>query len=1088
MKKQEFTHLLKEKRFEDLFIELGWNEPVGDRHIRCHANDGDWDFLVVAEQGMKVLACEVETLPAASLYKSLDRKIRRAAKEYLCIYYVADRMEQMWVVPVEKAEKRELVSVEYRDEAHAEFLLEKIGGITFPLGQETNIMDVKQQVQGAFVVNSEKLTKRFYDEFRKQHRMFESFIQGIKDEGDCRWYASIMLDRLMFCYFIQKKGFLDDKPDYLSRKLKEVKATEGEDEFYGFYRDFLRHLFRQGLNTPNHDTPEFVQRFGRIPYLNGGMFDIHPLEQRYEDIQIKDEAFERLFAFFDQWEWHLDTRITSSGKDINPDVLGYIFEQFINDRAQMGAYYTKEDITGYIGRNTILPYLWGRVKERMPALMGEKGEVWLSLQNSGDEYIYPAMKKGYSANWQTALPTDIAEGLDTHAPNLLERRAHWNERTTEAFALPTEIWRESIARMQRCDEIMEKIRSGQIHDINDFITLNLNLPAFTQDILSQTSNHHLIRHFYHALKGITVLDPTCGSGAFLFAAMNILEPLYEVCIERMQDFQRENKNLFKEELGEISNRYRSNIQYFIYKSIILHNLYGVDIMEEAVEIAKLRLFLKMVAAVEVDMRADNFGLDPLPDIDFNIRTGNTLVGYATYQEWEATLTNGDIFANQEFEERIKGRLKRVSKTYDTFKWLQMNQQEDSGAFHEAKKQLNESLKLLNDELNQHLYGRKPDLGYASWLERTQPFHWFAEFYDIMQNGGFDVIIGNPPYVEYRKKKKGVSVADLYKISNYSTIDCSNLYAFVIERSLALTDSNSYISYIIPSASVCTPRMQPLSKILYERGTLWTSLWDERPSKLFDGVDQQLCIQISKGSDVKQKYITKMVHWAAEYRQFLFDYVNYIDYSDNLFVAEVAPKIQYAIEKDLIHKIYNSFKSLQELINTYNSDAEIYYRTAGGRYWKLVKSFPTYFSSERSSATTTENAFKVPSKDVALTVSILSSSLFYWYWRICSNCRHLTNREIDYFPISNDLITHHLEFAPLIIKYEESLKANKIRRDSISKVSGKIVQDFYFAKLSKPIIDEIDKVLARHYGFTDEELDFIINYDIKYRMGEELNGE
>ena len=98
--------------------------------------------------------------------------------------------------------------------------------------------------------------------------------------------------------------------------------------FYAFYRDFLCQLFHDGLNTPHHDTPEFIQKFGRIPYLNGGMFDKHELEKKYPDIQIKDKAFEDLFNFFDQWEWHLDTRMTASGKDINPDVLGYIFEQF----------------------------------------------------------------------------------------------------------------------------------------------------------------------------------------------------------------------------------------------------------------------------------------------------------------------------------------------------------------------------------------------------------------------------------------------------------------------------------------------------------------------------------------------------------------------------------------------------------------------------------------------------------------------------------------------------------------------------------------------------------------------------------------
>ena len=65
------------------------------------------------------------------------------------------------------------------------------------------------------------------------------------------------------------------------------------------------------------------------------MFEEHQLERDYANIDIEDDAFVRLFKFFDTWRWHLDTRITASGKDINPDVLGYIFEQYINDRAQM---------------------------------------------------------------------------------------------------------------------------------------------------------------------------------------------------------------------------------------------------------------------------------------------------------------------------------------------------------------------------------------------------------------------------------------------------------------------------------------------------------------------------------------------------------------------------------------------------------------------------------------------------------------------------------------------------------------------------------------------------------------------------------
>ena len=122
----------------------------------------------------------------------------------------------------------------------------------------------------------------------------------------------------------------------------------------------------------------------------------------------------------------------------------------------------------------------------------------------------------------------------------------------------------------------------------------------------------------------------------------------------MKEFNTQNPLLFKQELQEITHKYRSNIQYFIYKSIILRNLYGVDIMVEATEIAKLRLFLKMVAVVEVDKRDPNLGLDPLPDIDFNIRCGNTLVGYATQAELKRDLAEGNMFDREEFEAKING--------------------------------------------------------------------------------------------------------------------------------------------------------------------------------------------------------------------------------------------------------------------------------------------------------------------------------------------------------------------------------------------------------------------------------------------------
>ena len=102
-----------------------------------------------------------------------------------------------------------------------------------------------------------------------------------------------------------------------------------------------------------------------MPYLNGGIFERHQIETAHgQAIRVPDAAFERLFGFFDAYHWHLDERPLRADNEINPDVLGYIFEKYINQK-QMGAYYTKEDITGYISQNTIIPYLLDAARQRM---------------------------------------------------------------------------------------------------------------------------------------------------------------------------------------------------------------------------------------------------------------------------------------------------------------------------------------------------------------------------------------------------------------------------------------------------------------------------------------------------------------------------------------------------------------------------------------------------------------------------------------------------------------------------------------------------------------------------------------------------
>ena len=1094
MKKNLFNQYISTANFKELFIsEMLWNNPTGATQLpEITIDDVTYHIEQIAERkGFQILNCKVNQIPSSAVCKKIDQKIRKNAENYICIFLLPEKLHHLWIAPVKKVEKRDVVLIEYDTIEKAAFLFEKMEKLSFSLEDEPNILDIIEKVQAAFLVNSEKITKDFYSGFKKEHSNFAKFITGIddhiteKENKNKQWYASVMLNRLMFCYFIQKKGFLDGDVDYLRNKLEWTRQQEGENRFFNkFYKGFLVNLFHDGLNAPQHNV-EFENIYGRIPYLNGGMFDIHQIERNYAELDIADEAFCSLFDFFDKWHWHLDDRITASGCDINPDVLGYIFEQYINDRAQMGAYYTKEDITEYIGRNTILPYLMDAVKRKDEKCFRPKSKLWQYLQESNDKYIYNAMKKGCNE----PLPEYIAEGIDTAMPNLLERRKHWNERTPETFALPTEIWRETIERRQRYSNIKQKIVNGEITAINDFITYNLDIRQFVADYLADTPDHLFIKHFYSALQHITILDPTCGSGAFLFAALNILEPLYEVCINRMKEFNTQNPLLFKQELQEITHKYRSNIQYFVYKSIILRNLYGVDIMVEATEIAKLRLFLKMVAVVEVDKRDPNLGLDPLPDIDFNIRCGNTLVGYATQAELKRDLAEGNMFDREEFEAKINGEMEKISKAYQRFKEIQLQQSEKMVDFKQAKYALNERLSALNHLLNNKMYGAvETNISYEKWLLTHQPFHWLAEFYEIINEyGGFDVIIGNPPYVEYNKKIQGIAISDLYKLVGYKTISCGNLYAYILERSKKIMKQESFISMIVPLSGHSTERMAPLVTNFYEKFGLHLHLnlsADANPQKLFEGVKFRLVIFTATNNGVG-KYSTKYTRWLADERKNLFNALVRYNSIEDYTYQNIIPKIASPLFVSIAKKI-NTEKT-QYFIGVGN--LQCLYHNAPVN-WIRSHTFVPYFCSERDGEGITTQLKSVSfdnGKQVKVGSCILNSSLFFIWWITNSDCYHLNKPEIVNFKYQYDKGVEK-EICSVADRLAKDMKKKSIRRVYNYKTTGRVEYDEFYMKLSKPIIDEIDKVLARHYGFTEEELDFIINYDIKYRMGDELNEE
>ena len=1086
--------------FSGLFIEgLGWNNYQAEPLV-VQVNDREYSLNPVAEKaGFAVFECAPDqdgALPAYPLRRKIESQVVKLTFEHLIVFVDADRTTQKWQWV--KRERGRLLACNEQDfyaGQSGEPILQRLRDTAFSLEDEAKgigISDVTARVYKAFDV--EKVTKRFYDRFRKELTAFGKFIEGIKAEGDRDWYASLMLNRMMFVYFVQKQGFLDENTDYLRTKLHEVQRKHGNGKFQQFYRFFLLRLFHEGLGQPEDQrNQELKDLLGRVPFLNGGLFDVHDLERNNPEISIPDAAFERVFDFFDGYRWHLDERPRRDDNEINPDVLGYIFEKYVNQK-QMGAYYTKEDITGYISRNTVIPFLFDAAKKECPVAFGPDGGVWRLLRDDPDRYIYPAVGHGIAWNARQPedpkrleapfdLPEEIAAGIDD-----VSKRGGWNSPAPDDYALPTETWREVVARRQRYAGVRAELAAGEVQEINDLITLNLDVERFAKDVIAQSEGPELLRAFWHAMRDVSVLDPTCGSGAFLFAALNILEPLYTDCLEGMRGFlddlarserPRSPKALsdFRDVVEQVEKH--PSERYFVLKSIVLNNLYGVDIMEEAVEICKLRLFLKLVAQLE---RYDQ--IEPLPDIDFNIRAGNTLVGFTSLDAVRQAMTvmpdgqHRQVFPeDQAALDRINEEAEIASAAFNQFRWQQTIYSEDSHITAEHKAELSDRLRSLADELDRHLareYGvdLKKAAAYDAWHDSHRPFHWFVEFYGIMSKGGFDVVIGNPPYVEYR------TVRDDYTVRGLMTEKCGNLYAMTWERSIHLSTAG-HLGMIVPASAVCTDGYAPLRELLIGAGNIVVSSYSDNPGKLFDGMphNRLQIILINKNPKSKKVFATVYNKWRPEARQYLFDDLAFLESTALNTEAGIA-KIGHTIEASILQKL-KRIPLVDQQPKKHSQQHTVYYTRKLSHFLQILDFIPTIYDSKGNLRKPSELK-RIYFKNALVrdaVLGILNSSLFSWLVQCFSDCRNLNQREVRMIRFDTAGIACLKHLSVITHELMEDIRAN-----SELKKQGSLTIQQTFPRQSKAIIDRLDRGLAQHYGFTDEELDFIINYDIKYRMG------
>jgi len=1127
MNKTAARELLRQFNFKSLFLdELGWDDYSSSLHLKVGEETVTLD-AVAEKRGMAAYLCSMPGEGQSYDYPmrcKIESQLARSVREHLVIYTDSDQRFQTWQW-VKREPGKPIARREHTLTAgqSGEALLQKLEALEVTIEEEEQLTLVGITARARQAFDVDRVTKRFYDRFKTEHAAFLKQIAGIADKDECGWYASIMFNRLKFVYFIQKKGFLDNDTDYLRNRLKMIvdgasrpvsTSRDGSSTtFLSFYRDFLLKLFHDGLGHRER-SPDLCQLLGTVPYLNGGIFAVHPLEEKYPDIDIPDKAFEKVFDFFDQYRWHLDERPLRADNEINPDVLGYIFEKYINQK-QIGACYKKEDIIEYISKNCIVPFILDRVEADLKKKPDAFRALFQLLAADTDRYIYHPVKHGVDL----PLPPEIEKGLDTQEPNLLERRAEWNKAAPSEYALPTEIWREVVARRQRCADLRTRLSSlscssstssgsSSSFSSNDLITLNLDIRQFAQDCIENAATPDVLWAFWQAIEQITVLDPTCGSGAFLFAALNILEPLYEACLDRMKVFMLEwsqaarvpHPNYYKDFAAVIARvEKHANEKYFIFKSIIIRNLYGVDIMDEAVEICKLRLFLKLAAQLEPDYSKDNLGIEPLPDIDFNIRAGNTLVGFATEKQAEDVIRQ-DLLAYNTVWPEVQKEAQEIAEMFALFR---QQQTELGGAVSASdKKLLRNKLAPLEERLNAYMAGtygvnvdgasRSGESGtvdgasrpvttsrdgsstLADWVHSHKPFHWFIEFYEIMAKGGFDVIIGNPPYVEYSKMRDGYSLP--YGI--YRTESCGNIYSFVVERCTTFGTINGRQGFILPTSSISTERMDAFQKLLLNYGIVY-STYGFRPSKLFEGATSaniHLSILLLGRLLGSASYALHHIKWNTAFRPYLFQTLSLYTKNDPEVIQHFKklPRLASHIHLNILRKIMNQ-SAIENAISP--SIHRVYYRTTGGLHYRVFTVFPT--ESRKESGVSFKNQEFC---DIAFCG--YASNLWNMFYYTFSNCLDVARFEVNKFPLGLEDIGSPLKIMLIALakKLDNDLRKNAHYEVRHYKDQGDVQCYTIEMRDSKPIIDEIDKVLAKHYGFTEEELDFIINYDIKYRMG------